>query len=327
MNYRRLGQTGLEVSEVALGAYPIARQQQRADGTLEVWSGASDDESIALIHRAQELGVNLLDSAEGYGGGHSELLVGQALKGRRDKWVIATKVQPNRGVDKDAKDEGAVQARIVSACEDSLKRMQTDFIDVYQLHSIPYEWAMPAVMAALAKLKDEGKIRWYGISTNDQAAIEKLQNFGPVHVLQIGYNLLERSADTLLHWAKEQDMGTLIRVPLAKGQLTGKYFGENAQEIPENDLRYERFQRPEVQEGLKKLPELLFLQNEKRSMVQAALRFVLDHPGVSCVIAGAKNREQIEANVMASDLAPLTEVELERALPIADQVGTARWIG
>lgn len=327
MNYRRLGQTGLEVSEIALGAYPIARQQQRADGTIEVWSGASDDESVALIHRAQGLGVNLLDSAEGYGGGHSELLVGQALKGRRDKWVIATKVQPNRGIDKDRVDEDAVHQHIVSACEESLKRMQTDFIDVYQLHSTPYDWAMPAVMGALAKLKDEGKVRWYGISTNNQDAIEKLHAFGPIHVLQIGYNMLERSADGLLHWAKEQDMGTLIRVPLAKGQLTGKYFGENAEQIPENDLRYARFQRPEVQDGLKKLPELLFLQNEKRSMVQAALRFVLDHPGVSCVIAGAKNREQIEANVVASDLAPLTQDELGRALPIADQVGTAKWIG
>ncbi|MBT4140055.1 MAG: aldo/keto reductase [Candidatus Latescibacteria bacterium] len=327
MKYRKLGQTGIEVSDIALGAYPIARQQQRSDGTIEVWSGASDDESIALIHRAEELGVNLLDSAEGYGGGHSEILVGQALKNRRDKWVIATKVQPNRGLDKDRPDEDAVRKHIVSACEDSLKRMQTDFIDVYQLHSIPHEWAMPAVMESFAKLKTEGKIRWYGISTNNQEAVKKLQVFGPIHTLQIGYNMLERSADAFLHWAKEQDIGTLIRVPLAKGQLTGKYFGKNAEAIPENDLRYERFQRAEVQEGLKKLPELLFLQNEKRTMVQAALRFVLDHLGVSCAIAGAKNREQIEANVKASDLAPLTQGELDRALPIADQVGTARWIG
>lgn len=327
MNFRRLGQTDIDVSDIALGAYPIARQQQKADGTIEVWSGASDDESIALIHRAEELGVNLLDSAEGYGGGHSEILVGQALMGRRDKWVVATKVQPNRGLDKNRPDDVAVRKHMISACEDSLKRMQTDFIDVYQLHAIPHEWAMPAVMESFAKLKADGKIRWYGISTNNQAAVEKLQAFGPIHVLQIGYNMLERSADALLHWAKEQDIGTLIRVPLAKGQLTGKYFGENAQQIPENDLRYERFQRTEVQDGLKKLPELLFLQNENRTMVQAALRFVLDHPGVSCAIAGAKNREQIEANVKASELAPLTQAELDRALPIADQVGTARWIG
>ncbi|MCZ6632619.1 MAG: aldo/keto reductase [bacterium] len=327
MKYQTLGQTGLQVSEVGLGAYPIARQQQRGDGSIEVWTGASDDESIALIHRCEELGVNLLDSAEGYGAGHSEELVGQALQGRRDKWVIATKVQPNRGIDKDQPDEDAVRKRIVEACEASLQRMQTDYIDVYQLHSIPHDWAMSAVMETLAKLKADGKIRWYGISTNNREAIDRLRELGPIDVLQIGYNLLERSADELLHWAKTENIGTLIRVPLAKGQLTGKYFGENAEQIPENDLRYERFQRPEVQDGLKKLPQLLFLQTPQRTMAQAALRFVLDHPGVSCVIAGAKNRQQVEDNTATSKLPPLNEEELTKALPIADTVGTARWSG
>lgn len=327
MNYRTLGQTGLEVSEVGLGAYPISGKQQRADGSTEVWSGTSDEESIALIHRCEEHGVNLIDSAEGYGAGHSEDLVGQALKGRRDKWVVATKVQPNRGLDRNRPDEEAVRTRITEACEDSLMRLQTDYIDVYQLHSIPHEWAMPAVMETLAKLRAEGKIRWYGISTNNREAVDKLCELGPIHVLQIGYNLLERSADALLHWAKEENIGTLIRVPLAKGQLTGKYFGENAEKIPENDLRYERFQRPEVQEGLKRLPELLFLQTPERTMAQAALRFVLDHPGVSCVIAGAKNRQQVDDNTAASALESLSEEELAKALPIADTIGTAQWIG
>ena len=220
MKYRTLGETGLEVSEIGLGAFPISGRQQRADGSIEVWSGTSDAESIALIHRCEELGVNLIDSAEGYGDGHSEELVGHALQGRRDKWIIATKVQPNRDIDQN--DEKSVHNRIVEACENSLKRMQTDFIDIYQLHAIPHEWAMPAVMKTLEKLQREGKIRWYGISTNNREAIDKLRALGPIHILQIGYNLLERSADELLHWSKEQKIGTLIRVPLAKGQLTGK---------------------------------------------------------------------------------------------------------
>lgn len=327
MNYRTLGQTGLKVSEVGLGAYPIAGKQQRADGGTEVWSGTSDGESIALIHRCEELGVNLLDSAEGYGAGHSEDLVGQALKGRRDKWIIATKVQPNRGLNKSEPDENLARQRVIEACENSLQRMQTDYIDVYQLHAIPHEWSMPVVMETLEKLRLEGKIRWYGASTNNREAIDKLRALGPIHVLQVGYNMLERSADELLRWAKEENIGTLIRVPLAKGQLTGKYFGQNAEPMPENDLRYERFQRPEVQDGLKKLPELLFLQNEKRTMAQAALRFVLDHSGVSCVIAGAKNRQQVEDNTATSAQPSLTQEELDRALPIADTVGTARWVG
>ena len=327
MKYRRFGKTGLEVSEIGLGAFPISGMQKRDDGSTFGWTGVEDDESVALIHRAEELGVNLIDSAEGYGNGHSETVTGKALKGRRDKWIVATKVAPNRGLEKDAPDEAAAAKRIRDACEGSLKRLEMETIDLYQLHAIPYEWAMPVVMKTLADLKDEGKVRWYGISTNNLEAIEKLQSFGPIDVLQIGYNLLERSADDLLHWAKEQDIGTLIRVPLAKGMLTGKYFGENAERLPEGDLRFERFQKQETIDGLKKLPELSFLQTEERSMVQAALRFVIDHPGVSCAIAGAKNREQIDHNSRASEIAPLTDAELKRALPIADSIGTPGWIG
>jgi myo-inositol catabolism protein IolS len=327
MNYRAFGNTRLEVSEVGLGAYPISGMLKQADGSMQGWTGVVDDESIALIHQAEEQGVNLIDSAEGYGSGHSEIVTGQALKGRRDKWIVATKVTPNRGLDKDTPDEAAARKRIREACEGSLKRLKMETIDLYQLHAIPHEWAMPAMMEELEKLKSEGKVQWYGISTNNQAAIEKLHTFGPVDVLQIGYNLLERSADDLLNWAKDQNIGTLIRVPLAKGMLTGKYFGENAEQLPESDLRYERFQRPETVDGLKRLPELAFLQNERRSMVQSALRFVLDHPGVSCAIAGAKNREQIEHNAAASEVASLTADELSKALPIADEVSTPGWIG
>lgn len=327
MRYRTLGKTGLKVSEIGLGAFPISGMQKRADGSLYGWTGVADDESVALMHRAEELGVNLIDSAEGYGDGHSEVVVGNALKGRRDRWVVATKVQPNRGLERDRPDEAAVRRRIREACEGSLKRLAMDAIDLYQLHAIPYDWAMPAVMETLAKLQGEGKVRWYGISTNNQAAIEKLRALGPVDVLQIGYNLLERSAEGLLHWAKAADIGTLIRVPLAKGMLSGKYFGENAATVPASDLRYARFQRPETQDGLKRLPQLAFLQTKERSMAQAALRFVLDHPGVSCVIAGAKNRSQIDENARASDLPPLGDSELARALPIADTIGTPGWIG
>ncbi len=326
MNYRTLGQTGLKVSEVGLGAFPISGMREQSDGSRFGWTGTDDAESIALIHRCEELGINLIDSAEGYGDGHSEVLTGRALEGRREKWIVATKVQPNRDLKADEPDEEAARQRIVEACEGSLKRMRMDAIDLYQLHSIPYDWAMPVVMETLAKLRDEGKVRWYGISTNNREAIDKLRALGPIHVLQIGYNLLERSADELLHWAKVENIGTLIRVPLAKGMLTGKYFGEGAETVAENDVRYERFNRPETIDGLSKLPALSFLQTPGRTMAQAALRFVLDHPGVSCAIGGAKNRQQVEENAAVSDLPPLSEEELERAVPIADTIRTPGWI-
>ena len=325
MNYRPFGNTGLEVSEIGLGAYPISGMLKREDGSMSGWSGTSDVESISMIHRAEELGVNLIDTAERYGRGHSEILIGTALQNRRDKWIVATKVAPNQGLEQDVPDEAAARKRIREACEGSLKRLGMETIDLYQLHSIPHEWAMPVVMAELAKLKEEGKVGFYGISKNNQEAIEKLRGFGPIEVLQIGYNLLERSADALLHWAKQENIGTLIRVPLAKGMLTGKYFGENAEKLPEGDLRQERFLQPEAQDGFKKLPQLAFLENEQRSMVQAALRFVLDHPGVSCAIAGAKNPDQVDQNVKASEIPPLSDEELDIALPIADSIGTPGW--
>ena len=326
MKYRTLGQTGLEVSEIGLGAFPISGMQRQADGKRFGWTGTEDSESIALIHRCEELGINLIDSAESYGEGHSEVLVGEALRGRRDRWVVASKVQPNAGIDSGTRDESAVRIRITEACERSLYRLGMEYIDIYQLHAIPYDWAMPAVMDALARLRQAGKVRWYGISTNVRRAVDKLRSLGPIHMLQVGYNLLERTAEGFLHWAKAEDIGTLIRVPLAKGQLTGKYFGAEAQAIPENDVRYERFNKPETVEGLRRLPQLLFLQNRQRTMAQAALRFVLDHPGVSCVIAGAKNRRQVEENARTVEMPPLTDAELERAIPIADTIGTPGWI-
>lgn len=326
MKYRTLGMTGLEVSEIGLGAFPISGMWRKADGSNFGWTGTDDRESIALIHRAEELGINLIDTAEGYGDGHSEELTGKALQNRRDRWIVATKVQPNLGIDAGSRDEGAVRQRIAGACEASLRRMQIESIDLYQLHAIPHEWAMSTVMQTLAQLQNEGKIRWYGISTNSHEAIDKLRAFGPIHMLQIGYNLLERSADPLLHWAKAENIGTLIRVPLAKGMLSGKYSGANAESMPSDDLRYERFSRAETVDGLSKLPQLDFLATPQRSMVQAALRFVLDHPGVTSVIAGAKNRSQIEENAAASTLPPLREEELGRALPIADTIQTPGWI-
>ena len=326
MKYRILGQTGLKVSEIGLGAFPISGVQQQTDGTVQGWTGTDDQQSISLIHHAEEIGVNLIDSAESYGDGHSEEVIAQALKGnRRNKWIIATKVSPNSGLDADATDlPTQAKNRIFEAVEGSLKRLGTDYIDVYQLHAIPIEGAMPAVMDALATLRTQGKIRWYGISTNNREAIDKLRQLGEIHILQVGYNLLEQQADDLLHFAKRENIGTLLRVPLAKGMLTGKYFKN--WEVPKEDVRYERFNRPESIDAFKKLPQLGFLaENTRRTMVQASLRFVLDHPGVSCVIAGAKTPQQIEENTAAVEVPPLTESERQRASAIADTIHTPNW--
>src|SRR5688572_15337599 len=157
MQYRTLGQTGLQVSEVGLGAMPFGGMVTQADGTQFGWSGTDDQELIALVHHSEAFGVNLLDTAEAYGNGHGEAVVGEALQGRRDKWIIATKVNPNRGIDADTPDEAAVRKRITEACEGSLRRLRTDYLDIYQLHAIPYPWAMPIAMETLAHLREAGK--------------------------------------------------------------------------------------------------------------------------------------------------------------------------
>ena len=167
------------------------------------------------------------DSAESYGAGHSEEVVGQALQGRRDKWIIATKVSPNNGLDaNDSYLPTQAKKRIVEAVEGSLKRLNTDYIDIYQLHAIPLEGAMPAVMEALAKLRVEGKIRWYGVSTNDREAIDKLRGLGEIHLLQIGYNLLERDAADLLHFAKRGEYRHPHPRSVGEGDVDGQIFPE-----------------------------------------------------------------------------------------------------
>ena len=216
MEYRILGKTGLKVSSVGVGCWQMG-------GVVgdRGWTGTTDEESIATVHRAPDLGVNLLDTAPTYGAGHSEEVLGKALKGRRDQFVLATKARPIT----DDPDEDRARRTILDLCDRSLQRLQTDHIDVYQLHAVPHEATMPAVMDTLADLKVQGKIRWFGISTNDTDAIRKLLALGDLATVQVGYSLLSRSGEEALRLAKEKNLGALIRVPLASGALSGKYFG------------------------------------------------------------------------------------------------------
>ena len=324
MRYRELGASGVRVSEVGIGAFPLSGYSTDAGGRRVGWSGASDAQAVALIHRAEELGINLIDSAESYGNGHSERVVGSALRGRRDQWLTATKVTTNLGLAAAMPDLAeAARRRIHTAAEASLRRLDRH-IDVYQLHALPLAGAEAAVMEALMDLKRRGLIRLIGISSNDLAAIRRLAALGDVDVLQVGYNLIERQGADTLDYARGAGMGTLIRVPLAKGMLSGKYFTD--WQVPADDVRHERFSHPDAVRAFRRLPELAFLA-QGRTMPQAALRFILDHPGTSCVIAGAKTVAQIEDNAAASEADPLSAAELERALPVVAGMTVPNWAG
>ena len=325
MRYRLLGASGTRVSEIGIGAFPLSGYTEDADGRRTGWSGSSDAQAVALIHRAEELGINLIDSAESYGNGHSEEVVGRALRGRRERWLIASKVTTNQGLSAGMADlEAAVRRRIHGAAEASLRRLGSDYIDVYQLHALPLAGAEAAVMQALMELKQRGLVRLIGVSSNDTAAIRGLAELGDVDVLQVGYNLIERQGAATLDYARDTGMGTLIRVPLAKGMLSGKYFSN--WELPADDVRHERFSRADAEDAFRRLPELAFLA-ERRTMPQAALRFTLDHAGTSCVIAGAKTVAQIEENAAAAEVPALSGVELQRAFPIVEGLSVPNWAG
>ena len=312
LEYRVLGKTGIEVSCVGLGCYPMSGM---AGGTN--WTGIDDDESIATIRHAESLGINLLDTANGYGAGHSERIIGRALRGRRDRYVIATKVGPR------PEDPGEpVQRYITRACEGSLERLQTDYIDIYQLHGETEEGDMPALVEVLTRLVEEGKIRCIGISTYETEIIRSLMALGNLTMAQIGYSIVNPVGLAGLQLAVKVNLGTLIRVPLAQGALTGKYF-ESLSQLDHADRRHPRFDNPRIRAALRKLSELTFLlDGGGRTVAQASLRFVLDTPGVTSVIPGAKNRAQLEENAGAAHIPPLTVDERSRALAIGSE---ANW--
>ena len=311
MEYRVLGKTGIRVSSVGIGCLQFGGDHR--------WTGITDEESIATIHAAEGLGINLLDTARSYGDpdGHSEEVIGMAVHDRRDRYVIASKFRPIT----DDPDESRAREEVFEACEGSLARMRTDYIDVYQLHSVPHERTMPAVMDALAELKVQGKVRWFGISNNDVGVIRKLLALGDISVLQVGYNLLSRSGEDALKLAKDEDLGVLVRVPLARGVLSGKYFHSMGQ-LGASDERWGAFTSKDMTASFEKLSELLFLtEGTGRTMVQAALRFILDTDGVTSVIPGARNRAQLADNAGAADVPALSAEERSLAISIADAAG------
>ena len=255
-------------------------------------------------------------AAKGDGAEGAEI-IGEALRGRRDRYVIATKVSPVT----DDPDEVKARRRIEKACEESLRRLQTDYIDVYQLHVVPHESTMPVVMDTLARLKTDGKIRWFGISIHDTNAVPKLLALGDLSMLQVSFNLVNRSGEEALRLAQVENLGTLIKSPLQQGVLSGKYFNMATRLDPE-DRRREHFADERAVSALKKLSALLFLADGgSRTLVQAALRFVLDTPGVTSVIPSAKNRAQLQENAEAAEIPPLGHGERSRAMAIADAAG------
>jgi aryl-alcohol dehydrogenase-like predicted oxidoreductase len=287
-----------------------------------MWGSVEDEESLAALQRAFDLGVNFYDTADVYAHGHSEELIGQAFAGVRPNVLIATKCGFDFYRGEPANSNWAPEY-IRTALERSLERLRTDYIDVYQLHNPPQKLAKDeSVWETLSKLRDEGKIRFYGVSArtaNDARAYLRAAEPGgePTRrlgdTLQVAYNLLDQKAaqkDVFVE-AYRQDCGVISRVPLASGVLSGKY--EAGHYWPPTDFRA-AWSRERLAETVRKVEALRFLVKPPvETMAQAAVAFALSQEAVSTVITGAKTAEQVEDNVRASETAPLPADDLRAA--------------
>ena len=210
---------------------------------------------------------------------------------------IPVSVQPNAGLDRNAPDPAAARSRVIEAAEASLRRLRTDHIDVYQLHAIPYDWAELPVMQALATLQQEGKVRWYGISTNNQEAAERLRAHGPIHVMQIGYNLLDRSTEwELIPVCENEGLGVIPWSPLRGGWLSGKF--RRGMTTPGEGTRIKTASEQGWSESWEKynnehtwtVLDALFVMADDtgKSPAQIAINWLLRQPGVTAPIIGAR---------------------------------------
>ena len=299
MHTRQLGRTGLEVSEVGYGAWGIGQSQ---------WVGADDEESLRALRRAIDLGLTFIDTALAYGRGHSEQLVGQVVREREERVVVATKIPPKNltwpapaGIDPDE----AFPADHVRRCtERSLRNLGVDTLDVQQFHVWQDEWVgRGSWLEAVEQLKAEGLIRAFGVSINDHEPANALRliETGVVDTVQVIYNVFDQTPeDELLPACQEHGIGVIVRVPFDEGALTGSITPDT--EFPEGDFRAGYFRGDRKQQVAEHVDALLAdLGIERAQLPEVALRYVLGHPAVSTVIPGMRSVRNVERNVAVAD--------------------------
>jgi myo-inositol catabolism protein IolS len=311
MEYRSLGKTEIEVSEIGFGAWAIGG---------DAWGPVEDASSILAIERALELGINFLDTADVYGNGHSEELVGKAIKGRRDQVILSTKgglMGHHRDPDREPVYD--TPQKVVTALEESLRRLGTDYVDVYFCH---IWWdkheETEAFIEAFDSLKRDGKARAVGLSADNLDYIKHFNRNGDLDVVQLDYSILNRKPERdILPYLQEQGIGVVVRGPLQKGLLTGKF--TRSTRFPEGDIRKDWTGGEWFEGNLEKVERLRTLVQEGRTLAQLALRYVLSHPAVSVAIPGGKTPQQVEENASASKRPLLLEEELrfiDEAAPV-----------
>jgi len=289
MDKRTFGNTDIQVTPVGLGTWAIGGW---------MWGGTDEAQSIDTIHRAIDKGIGLVDTAPVYGFGRSEEIVGKALaNGRRDKVALATKVALNWNDDHDKIWRDSTASRIEQEVEDSLKRLQTDRIDIYQVHWPDPKTPMEETARALEKLYQAGKIRAIGVSNFTPSQMDELQKSVPLHSLQPPYNLFERDIEReILPYCRENGIATITYGGLCRGLLTGKMREDtqfNGDDLRKNDPK---FQGDRYRQYLNAVAELDALAKERyqKNVLALALRWLVDQPGVTTALWGARRPEQLD---------------------------------
>jgi aryl-alcohol dehydrogenase-like predicted oxidoreductase len=316
MRYRPLGRTGWKVSEVSFGAWAIGGE----------WGQVSDEDARASLDKAVECGVNFIDTADVYGDGRSERLIGEFKRRRKEEVIVATKAGRRLA---EQTVEGYSRRNLSGWVEDSLRNLSADSLDLLQLHCPPtalYDHA--EVFGILDDLVRAGKIRYYGVSVEKVDEALKAIQYPNVQTVQIIFNCFrQRPAEELFAQAKQRQVGILARVPLASGLLTGKLRPDST--FPADDHRNfnrhgesfdvgETFSGVDYNTGLEAVEELRKLPAGV-SMSQFALRWILMFDAVTCAIPGGKRPEQVSENCYASDLPPLTDAAMASVRRIYEQ--------
>lgn len=317
MEYRELGRTGWKVSTISFGAWAIG-------GT---WGSVDDQESLAALHRAIDRGVNFFDTADVYGDGRSERLLAKLRQSRSEPITIATKA--GRRLDPHTA-AGYNRQNLTAFVERSLKNLQTEALDLLQLHCPPTDvFYMPETFAVLDDLVKQGKLRFYGVSVEKVEEAIKAVEYPNVQTVQIIFNIFrQRPADLFFQLARQKKVGILARVPLSSGMLTGKMTRQTAFETDDHrafNRRGESFDKGETfsgvdyETGLEAVEELRALIPAGMTMAQFALRWITMFDAVTCAIPGAKRPAQVDENALAADLPPISDDTMEKVRAIYER--------
>src|SRR5256885_11319252 len=315
MEKRKIGRSPLEVSAVGLGLMSMSG----------IYGNANDEESISVIHYALDKGINLLDSADMYGWGHNEQLLGRALKGRRDKVIVATKF----GQTKDASGKQGVDGRpeyVVQACEASLKRLGIEVIDLYYQHRVDPNTPIEETVGAMKRLVEQGKVRALGLSEARPDTIRRANKVHPIAAVQNEYSLLYRKdGEETRQTTRELGITLVAYAPLGRSMLTGSVHGKS--DLPEGDrrLQHPRFQGDNLDKNVAIVERLEAIAHEKKcTPAQLVLAWLLAQGKDLVAIPGTKRKQRVDENLASLDVR-LSHADLEKisaAAPVGAGAGT-----